>query len=42
MIDGRPRSATVTAVEPLTALAIPHQNFEVAIGRAKPAVKVRQ
>jgi CRP/FNR family transcriptional regulator, cyclic AMP receptor protein len=31
MIDGRPRSATVTAVEPLTTLAIPHQNFEVVV-----------
>ena len=27
MIDGKPRSATVTAVEPLKALAIPHLNF---------------
>ena len=31
MIDGRPRSATVTAVDPLTALAIPHQNFELVL-----------
>ena len=31
MIDGRPRSATVTASEPLRLLAIPHQNFEVVI-----------
>jgi len=28
MIDGKPRSATVTAVEPMTTLAIPHQDFE--------------
>jgi len=27
MIDGKPRSATVTAVEPLKALAIPHLDF---------------
>jgi CRP/FNR family transcriptional regulator, cyclic AMP receptor protein len=27
MIDGKPRSATVTAVEPLKALAIPHLAF---------------
>jgi CRP/FNR family transcriptional regulator, cyclic AMP receptor protein len=31
MIDGRPRSATVTAVEPLKALAIPHLGFEKVI-----------
>ncbi len=31
MIDGRPRSATVTAVEPMTALAVPHQNFEALV-----------
>lgn len=31
MIDGRPRSATVTAVEPLKALSIPHQEFEHVI-----------
>jgi len=28
MIDGKPRSATVTAVAPMTTLAIPHQDFE--------------
>src|SRR6476469_10980782 len=27
LIDGRPRSATVTATEPTTTLAIPHQDF---------------
>jgi CRP-like cAMP-binding protein len=31
MIDGRPRSATVTALEPLTVLAIPHQDFEQVV-----------
>jgi CRP-like cAMP-binding protein len=31
MIDGRPRSATVTAVEPMKALSIPHQGFEQVI-----------
>ena len=31
MIDGRPRSATVTAQEPLKAMAIPHQDFEAVI-----------
>jgi CRP-like cAMP-binding protein len=31
MIDGRPRSATVTALEPLKAVAIPHQDFEAVI-----------
>jgi CRP-like cAMP-binding protein len=31
MIDGRPRSATVTAQEPMTVLAIPHQDFEAVI-----------
>src|SRR3954468_9470411 len=31
MIDGRPRSATVTALEPLKAMAIPHQEFEAVI-----------
>jgi CRP-like cAMP-binding protein len=31
MIDGRPRSATVLATEPLRALAIPHQDFEQVI-----------
>jgi CRP/FNR family cyclic AMP-dependent transcriptional regulator len=28
MIDGKPRSATVTATEPTTTLAVPHQEFE--------------
>lgn len=28
MIDGRPRSATVVAAEPMRVLAIPHQDFE--------------
>jgi len=28
MIDGKPRSATVTATESTTTLAIPHQEFE--------------
>jgi CRP-like cAMP-binding protein len=28
MIDGKPRSATVTVTEPTTTLAIPHQEFE--------------
>jgi CRP-like cAMP-binding protein len=31
MIDGRPRSATVTALEPLKAMAIPHREFEAVI-----------
>ena len=31
MIDGRPRSATVTALEALKLMAIPHQDFEAAI-----------
>ena len=31
MIDGRPRSATVTAVENMLALSIPHQGFERVI-----------
>ena len=31
MIDGRPRSATVVASEPMTVLAIPHQDFEQVI-----------
>ena len=31
MIDGRPRSATVTAVEPMKALAIPHLDFEAVV-----------
>jgi len=31
MIDGRPRSATVTALEPMKAVAIPHQTFETLI-----------
>ncbi|MBB6626855.1 cyclic nucleotide-binding domain-containing protein [Nocardioides sp. KIGAM211] len=28
MIDGKPRSATVTATEPMTTLAVPHEKFE--------------
>jgi CRP-like cAMP-binding protein len=28
MIDGRPRSATITATDDVTALAIPHQEFD--------------
>ena len=31
MIDGRPRSATVTALEGLTVMAIPHQDFETVL-----------
>ena len=31
MIDGLPRSATVTALEPLKAVAIPHVDFEGVI-----------
>lgn len=31
MIDGRPRSATVTAVDTIKVLAIPHQDFEAVI-----------
>ena len=31
MIDGRPRSATVTAAEPLKVLAIPHHEFEAVL-----------
>ena len=31
MIDGRPRSATVTALEALKVMAIPHQDFEAVI-----------
>ncbi len=31
MIDGLPRSATVTALEPLKAVAIPHVDFEAVI-----------
>jgi CRP/FNR family transcriptional regulator, cyclic AMP receptor protein len=31
MIDGRPRSATVVAREPMRVLAIPHQDFEQVI-----------
>jgi CRP/FNR family transcriptional regulator, cyclic AMP receptor protein len=32
MIDGRPRSATITATDELTALAIPHQEFDRLVG----------
>lgn len=28
MIDGRPRSATVTTDESMTTLAVPHQKFQ--------------
>jgi CRP/FNR family cyclic AMP-dependent transcriptional regulator len=28
MIDGKPRSATITATDEVTALAIPHQEFD--------------
>jgi CRP-like cAMP-binding protein len=28
MIDGKPRSATVTATDPMTTLVVPHQEFE--------------
>ena len=31
MIDGRPRSATVTALEALKVMAIPHQDFEAVV-----------
>ena len=31
MIDGRPRSATVSAVDTMKVLAIPHQDFEAVI-----------
>lgn len=31
MIDGKPRSATVTAVDELKVLAIPHQEFQKVI-----------
>jgi CRP/FNR family transcriptional regulator, cyclic AMP receptor protein len=31
MIDGKPRSATVSAIAPLHVLAIPHQEFEQVI-----------
>ena len=31
MIDGRPRSATVTAVDALKVIAIPHGDFEAVI-----------
>lgn len=32
MIDGKPRSATVSATEPMTSLVIPHQEFERLLG----------
>jgi CRP/FNR family transcriptional regulator, cyclic AMP receptor protein len=32
MIDGKPRSATVTATEPMTTLVVPHQEFERLLG----------
>jgi CRP-like cAMP-binding protein len=28
MIDGKPRSATITATDDLTTLVVPHQDFE--------------
>lgn len=31
MIDGKPRSATVTSVEPMKVLAVPHQGFQMVI-----------
>ncbi|HSU01855.1 MAG TPA: cyclic nucleotide-binding domain-containing protein [Nocardioides sp.] len=31
MIDGRPRSATVTSVEPMTVVAVPHGEFESVV-----------
>ncbi len=31
MIDGRPRSATVTALEAMRLMAIPHQDFEAVV-----------
>jgi CRP-like cAMP-binding protein len=31
MIDGRPRSANVTALEALKVMAIPHQDFEAVV-----------
>jgi CRP-like cAMP-binding protein len=33
MIDGKPRSATVTATAPIKVLAIPHQDFEAVIDK---------
>jgi CRP/FNR family cyclic AMP-dependent transcriptional regulator len=33
MIDGKPRSATVTTVDSVRALAIPHQDFEAVIDK---------
>jgi CRP/FNR family transcriptional regulator, cyclic AMP receptor protein len=32
MIDGRPRSATITAADHLTTLVIPHQEFDRILG----------
>jgi CRP/FNR family transcriptional regulator, cyclic AMP receptor protein len=32
MIDGKPRSATVTATQPTKTLAIPHQEFDRLLG----------
>ena len=32
MIDGKPRSATVTATEDMISLAVPHQEFERLVG----------
>jgi CRP-like cAMP-binding protein len=33
MIDGKPRSATVTATTPITVLAIPHRDFEAVLDK---------
>lgn len=33
MIDGKPRSATVTAIDPIKVVAIPHQDFEAVIDK---------
>jgi CRP/FNR family cyclic AMP-dependent transcriptional regulator len=32
MIDGKPRSATVTTTEAMTSLVVPHQEFERLLG----------
>jgi len=32
MIDGKPRSATVTATDDMVTLAVPHQEFERLVG----------
>ena len=33
MIDGRPRSATITAIEPLDTVVVPHLIFEELLSR---------